>query len=186
MKIQLRNRMSTTLGRSSPNWSRAIGRARRSSQARIEAALLGQLRMQQLMCWDLQRLSDQRNVVDGNVANALLQTPDECSIEPAFKCQLLLGELRSDTRHSNILGKNQAKAWGSRGLGRRSRHPTDGWKKMCLKPRCLNIIRGLRRTVAQIAARLECKILCAEKRYSNTSFLRLSPQAVQSACERAT
>jgi hypothetical protein len=186
MSSQLRNRRSTTLSRSTPNCSRAVGGARRSCQGRIEAALFGQLRMQQLMWWDLQRLSDQRDVVDGNVANALLQASDECSVEPAFKCQLLLGEVRSDARHPNIFRKDQTKAWRKGRLGRGGRHPTDGWKKMCLKPRCLNIIRGLSHIDAQSAARLGCRASCANKRYSNTSLMKAQPQPVRSACERAT
>lgn len=141
-------------------------RPRCSCECRVKPALLCQLGVKQLMRRDLQRLRDQFDVVDGDVPDALLEAPDEGSIQAALECQSFLGQFRCDACHAHVPGEHRPKggAWGF--LGGRTWHPTDGWKKTCLKPRCLNIIRK----VWKPSDCRSCIYKFARKGYLNTSF----------------
>lgn len=138
-----------------------------SHERRVKPALFRQLWVKQLVSRDLQRLRDQCDVVDGDIPDPLFKAPNESPVEAALECQPFLRQLGGDARHAHVLGKHRAKS-GVRGLfGRRRWHPTDGWKKTCLKPRCLNIIRvSLRASEPAQHANQS-----AQKRYLNTSSI---------------
>ena len=138
----------------------------RSHERCVKPALLRQLWMKQLVSRDLQRLRNQCDVVDGDIPDPLFEASNESPVQSALEGKLFLRQLSSDACHAHVLGKYRAKG-RARGLfGGRSWHPTDGWKKTCLKPRCLNIIRKLWRASDWTM----CESRFVQKRYLNTTL----------------
>lgn len=152
-------------------------RPRCSCEGCIKSALFCQVWVEQLMSRDFQRLGNQLDVVDRDVSDALLKAPNKGSVQPGLKRQSFLRQFRGDAGHPYIAGEQRSKRSARGLLGGRAWHPTDGWKKMCLKPRCLNIIMKF----LKLSDRRARNHSFAQKRYLNTSF-----KAARSSTRRAT